>query len=71
MKDEFIEFLKKNHAWDEFKHNFKRNRNDSLDEWFNYSDRIILICAFPLHSTREGADFWIDIADKWTKIRDA
>ena len=63
MKEQFIRFLKDEHAWDEFKENFEKERpSESLDEWLESPS---ILSAFAWNMTGQGKIFWQEIQVKW------
>lgn len=71
MDQKFIKFLTKNKAYRQFMHNLAYVKEGKMC-WDEYRDtteeKDWLLAAFEFYQSKEGHDFWFDLAVKWHKL---
>lgn len=70
MKEKFIDFLKKENAFDSYVTNFnERIIKGGMLEWLNVEDPEGYIAeAFIWANTYEGWEYWNNLDEQWLKI---
>lgn len=69
MKEKFIDFLKKENAFDSYVTHFNEHRKGAMIEWLNVKDPEDYIdCAFLWERTSEGWEYWNKLNEQWLKI---
>ena len=67
-KQQFIQFLKQNNAYELFIYYFRLNRKQSLPNFINRNDSDVYIdFAFTWDETNEGWEYWHTLHMKWNK----
>lgn len=67
LKKQFIQFLKDNNTYEEFKHNLSTKFQHYISKFSLYHSTSIIDDAFYWSETREGFSFWSEIDKKWRK----
>lgn len=71
MEAKFIKFLTNNNVYRQFMHNLAYVRKGKMG-WNEYRDTTEeqdwILCAFEFDQSKEGHDFWFDLAVKWHKL---
>ena len=73
IKQQFIQFLKQNNAYEQYMLNFNNRSKMSkyyskkaFKKYFKFTEEKLLITnAFDWDKTKEGFDYWDKIDDKW------
>lgn len=69
MKEKFIDFLKKENAFDSYVTNFNERRKSAIIEWLNVKDPEDYIAeAFIWVISSEGCEYWNNLDEQWLKI---
>lgn len=68
MVEKFIDFLKRENAFDSYVANFGEHRKGYMIEWLNVKEPDdFLDCAFLWSETLEGWEYWGSLNKKWLK----
>ena len=68
MVEKFIDFLKRENAFDSYVTNFDEHRKGAMIEWLNVKEPDnFLDCAFLWDESVKGWEYWNSLNEKWLK----